>query len=136
MRLGDFGSPVSNSIAGQLAIELGFFTGLGALIIFFGAMALGRVSVRSLRDGRAGDAGERRGLLGLQPGKYVGKDRAGRFAEMRFDAPDIAGLALSAGYVHLTDWFTVAAAAVASGASVSLWLTGEAAWFAPRFPIG
>lgn len=26
--------------------------------------------------------------------------------------------------------FTVAAAAVASGASVSLWLTGEAAWFA------
>ena len=26
--------------------------------------------------------------------------------------------------------FTVAAAAVASGVSVSLWLTGEAAWFA------
>ena len=26
--------------------------------------------------------------------------------------------------------FTVAAAAVASGADVSLWLTGEAAWFA------
>ncbi|SBS76393.1 conserved membrane hypothetical protein [uncultured Mycobacterium sp.] len=48
----DFGSPVSNTTAGQLAIELGFFTGLGALIIFFGAMALGRVSVRSLRDVR------------------------------------------------------------------------------------
>jgi hypothetical protein len=52
LQLGDFGSPVSNTIAGQLAIELGFFTGLGALIIFFGAMALGRVSVRSLRDVR------------------------------------------------------------------------------------
>ncbi len=52
LQLGDFGSPASNTIAGQLAIELGFFTGLGALIIFFGAMALGRVSVRSLRDVR------------------------------------------------------------------------------------
>jgi hypothetical protein len=52
LQLGDFGSPVSNTTAGQLAIELGFFTGLGALIIFFGAMALGRVSVRSLRDVR------------------------------------------------------------------------------------
>ncbi|TDO17283.1 hypothetical protein EV580_0450 [Mycobacterium sp. BK086] len=48
--LGDFGSPASNSITGQLAMELAFFSGLGALIIFFGAMALGRVSVRSLRD--------------------------------------------------------------------------------------
>jgi hypothetical protein len=50
LQLGDFGSPVSNTITGQAAIELAFFSGLGALIIFFGAMALGRVSVRSLRD--------------------------------------------------------------------------------------
>jgi hypothetical protein len=52
LQLGDFGSPVSNTMTGQLAIELAFFSGLGALIIFFGAMALGRVSVRSLRDVR------------------------------------------------------------------------------------
>lgn len=52
LQLGDFGSPASNTMTGQLAIELGFFSGLGALIIFFGAMALGRVSVRSLRDVR------------------------------------------------------------------------------------
>ncbi|WP_445169970.1 hypothetical protein ACTXG7_12035 [Mycolicibacterium sp. Dal123E01] len=52
LQLGDFGSPVSNTITGQAAIELAFFSGLGALIIFFGAMALGRVSVRSLRDVR------------------------------------------------------------------------------------
>src|ERR1700760_2098325 len=32
--------------------------------------------------------------------------------------------------------FTVAAAAVASGVSVSLWLTGEAAWVAPAGPGG
>ncbi|BBY66432.1 hypothetical protein [Mycolicibacterium helvum] len=52
LQLGDLGSPVSNTTAGRLAIELGFFSGLGALIIFFGGMALGRVSVRSLRDVR------------------------------------------------------------------------------------
>ncbi|MCX2932903.1 hypothetical protein ORI20_21775 [Mycobacterium sp. CVI_P3] len=50
LRLGDFGSPVADTATGQVALELAFFSGLGALIIFFGAMALGRVSVRSLRD--------------------------------------------------------------------------------------
>jgi len=52
LQLGDFGSPASNTAAGQVALELAFFSGVGALIIFFGAMALGRVSVRSLRDVR------------------------------------------------------------------------------------
>lgn len=50
LQLGDFGSPVSNTLTGQLVIELAYFAGLGALILFFGAMALGRVSVRSVRD--------------------------------------------------------------------------------------
>jgi hypothetical protein len=50
LHLGDFGSPVANTTAGQVALELTYFSGLGALIIFFGAMALGRVSVRSVRD--------------------------------------------------------------------------------------
>lgn len=50
--LGDFGAPVADTLAGQIALELTFFTGLGALIIFFGATALGRLSVRSLRDVR------------------------------------------------------------------------------------
>ncbi|AKK27382.1 hypothetical protein [Mycobacterium sp. EPa45] len=50
--LGDFGGPVASSTAGQVALELMFWSGLGSLIIFFGAMALGRVSVRSLRDVR------------------------------------------------------------------------------------
>jgi hypothetical protein len=48
--LGDFGSPVANTTTGQIVLELTYFSGLGALIIFFGAMALGRVSVRSVRD--------------------------------------------------------------------------------------
>ncbi len=48
--LGDFGAPVSDTTAGQVTLELTYFSGLGALIVFFGAMALGRLSVRSLRD--------------------------------------------------------------------------------------
>ncbi|MCB0942516.1 MAG: hypothetical protein KDB72_20015 [Mycobacterium sp.] len=48
--LGDFGAPVADTLAAQMALELTFFTGLGALIIFLGGMALGRLSVRSLRD--------------------------------------------------------------------------------------
>ena len=47
---GDVGAPVADTLTAQMALELTFFTGLGALIIFFGAMALGRLSVRSLRD--------------------------------------------------------------------------------------
>lgn len=50
--LGDFGAPVASSTAGQVALELAFWSGLGALTIFFGAMALGRVSVHSVRDVR------------------------------------------------------------------------------------
>ncbi|MCV7348203.1 hypothetical protein [Mycolicibacterium rhodesiae] len=50
--LGDVGAPVAGSAAGQVALELAFWSGLGALIIFFGAMALGRVSVHSVRDVR------------------------------------------------------------------------------------
>lgn len=50
--LGDFGAPAAGTLAGQIAVELTFFSGLGALIIFLGAAALGRLSVRSLRDVR------------------------------------------------------------------------------------
>jgi len=50
--LGDVGAPVADTMAGQVALELTFFSGLGAVIIFFGAAALGRLSVRSLRDVR------------------------------------------------------------------------------------
>ncbi|MEZ0357226.1 hypothetical protein [Mycobacterium sp. SA01] len=50
--LGGVGAPVASSTAGQVAIELAFWSGLGALIIFFGAVALGRVSVHSVRDVR------------------------------------------------------------------------------------
>jgi hypothetical protein len=48
--IGDPGSPVASTDAKRVALELTYFSGLGALIVFLGAVALGRLSIRSLRD--------------------------------------------------------------------------------------
>ncbi len=50
LALGDFGAPVATGQTGLVLLELTFFTGLGSLIIALGGMALGRLSVRSVRD--------------------------------------------------------------------------------------
>lgn len=50
--LGDPGTPVAATEAKRVALELTYFYGLGALVIFLGAIALGRLSVRSARDVR------------------------------------------------------------------------------------
>lgn len=50
--LGDVGAPVAATETKRVVLELAYFYGLGALIIFLGAMALGRLSVRSVRDVR------------------------------------------------------------------------------------
>lgn len=48
--LGNPGSPVAVTDAKRVTLELAYFSGLGALIILLAAMALGRISVRSVRD--------------------------------------------------------------------------------------
>jgi hypothetical protein len=48
--LGDAGAPVAATETERVVRELAFFYGLGALVIFLGAIALGRLSVRSARD--------------------------------------------------------------------------------------
>jgi hypothetical protein len=48
--IGEVGSPVAGDATKSAALELAYFYGLGALIVFLGAAALGRVSVRSVRD--------------------------------------------------------------------------------------
>ena len=48
--LGDAGAPVAATETKRVVLELAYFYGLGALIIFLGAIALGRLSVRSVRD--------------------------------------------------------------------------------------
>jgi hypothetical protein len=50
LALGDVGTPVAATDTQHLLLELSYFYGLGALIVFLGAFALGRVSVRSVRD--------------------------------------------------------------------------------------
>ena len=48
--LGDAGSPVAATETKRVVLELAYFYGLGTLIIFLGAIALGRLSIRSARD--------------------------------------------------------------------------------------
>jgi hypothetical protein len=50
LTIGEIGGPVAPTEAKAAWLELTYFYGLGALILFFGATALGRVSVRSVRD--------------------------------------------------------------------------------------
>jgi hypothetical protein len=49
-RIGDVGAPVASTDAKRAFLELTYFYGLGAVIVFLGAVALGRLSVRSVRD--------------------------------------------------------------------------------------
>ncbi len=46
------GEPTATSDAGQVAEWVGFFLGLGVVIVFLAAMALGRMSLVSVRDAR------------------------------------------------------------------------------------
>jgi hypothetical protein len=44
------GAPVAQSDAERAALELAYFSGIGTVIVFVGAIGLGRLSVRSMRD--------------------------------------------------------------------------------------
>lgn len=48
--IGDPGAPVAATETKRVWLELTYFYGLGALIVFLGAIALGRLSVRTARD--------------------------------------------------------------------------------------
>jgi len=48
--IGDPGTPVASTDTMRAWLEVAYFVGLGAVIVFLGALALGRLSVRSLRD--------------------------------------------------------------------------------------
>jgi hypothetical protein len=48
--IGEVGAPVAVTDTKALVLELAYFYGLGALVVFLGAAALGRISVRSVRD--------------------------------------------------------------------------------------
>ena len=54
--LGAVGTPVATTETKAAWLELTYFSGLGALIIFLAALCMGRLSVRSLRDVRHADS--------------------------------------------------------------------------------
>lgn len=75
---GSYGSPTASS-AGMRALEIiAYFHGLGAVIIFFAAFALGLLSVRSLADIRAD---QRRMAAPVEPMAYPAGTAAGTTAE-------------------------------------------------------
>ncbi len=48
--IGNVGEPVATSDLKRAVLQLTYFYGLGALILFFAAASLGRLSVRTARD--------------------------------------------------------------------------------------
>ncbi|MCV7228754.1 hypothetical protein [Mycolicibacterium komossense] len=50
LTIGDIGVPSATTPAKTAVLELAFFSGIGALMIFLAAAAVGRLSIRSLRD--------------------------------------------------------------------------------------
>ncbi len=50
LRLGDVGQPIAATDAKRAVLEIAYFSGLGALIVFLGGAALARMSVRTARD--------------------------------------------------------------------------------------
>jgi hypothetical protein len=50
LRLGDIGRPVAATDAKRALIEIAYFSGLGALIVFIGGAVLARVTIRTARD--------------------------------------------------------------------------------------
>src|ERR1700760_3749112 len=50
LRLGDVGQPIAATDAKRALLEICYFSGLGALIVFLAGAALARMSVRTARD--------------------------------------------------------------------------------------
>jgi hypothetical protein len=50
LRIGDLGQPAASTDLKRALLEVTYFTGLGALIVFLGGAALARVAVRHARD--------------------------------------------------------------------------------------
>lgn len=58
--LGSVGAPLSTHTSGVAIAQLGYFYGLGALILFLAAFALGRLAVVGVRDVRAAERRQER----------------------------------------------------------------------------
>ena len=50
LRLGDIGQPIAGTDAKRAVLEISYFSGLGALIVFLSGAVLARVTIRTVRD--------------------------------------------------------------------------------------
>ncbi len=90
LALGDAGTPVAATETKRVALDLAYFYGLGALIIFLGAIALGRLSIRSARDIRyaqrsamtTGEPAPSEDVTEIQPAEAAPAPRHGPFGGM------------------------------------------------------
>jgi hypothetical protein len=70
------GAPAAATSLGRVVEQLGFFTGLGTVIVFLAALALGRLSVIGVRDLRSGtEPVEDHPDNGRVEGRRVARDR-------------------------------------------------------------
>ena len=67
LNIGDVGQPVASTALKRALLEVTYFTGLGALIVFLGGAALARVAVRHARD-----------VVMTEPASMAGTDVAAR----------------------------------------------------------
>ena len=82
LNIGDVGEPVATGAQADLKralLEVTYFTGLGALIVFLGGAALARVAVRHARD-----------VVMTEPAPVAGVDVAARDPAMYDESRDVA----------------------------------------------
>lgn len=95
LRIGTIGEPLASSDAKRALLQLTYFSGLGALILFLAATALGRLSIRSVRDVRfaSRDVSDGRDV---GDGRNVGDGRDGTVAPQQERAASAAAPARAA----------------------------------------
>jgi len=87
LHLGDVGQPLSRHQGGRTAAQLGYFYGLGVVILFLAAFALGRLAVVGVRDVLVAERDERRAAELAR----AEEERARRQALERDAAAGVAG---------------------------------------------
>jgi len=76
LHLGSIGQPLSQSDRGRAAAQIGYFNGLGAVILFLAAFALGRLAVVGVRDLRAAERDELRAAEQARADEELARRRA------------------------------------------------------------
>lgn len=76
LHLGNIGQPLSQTDRGRAAAQIGYFNGLGAVILFLAAFALGRLAVVGVRDLRAAERDEMRAAEQARADEELARRRA------------------------------------------------------------